>query len=161
MYLFIYMYMHVHMLEHVWRSKDNVQELVLSCYHVILKIQLRSSGLSSKIIFYLLRRLATSARIFLEQGKTKSGICHLLARVPSSQRARFDLTHSDTLKQECMSIVMCTKSGQESNENQASSRWSWLFDLECPCLSLRVFLSLKWERLCDRISLHWQLEIEN
>lgn len=34
MYLFIYMCMHVDMLEHVWRSKDNLQELVLSFYPV-------------------------------------------------------------------------------------------------------------------------------
>lgn len=61
MYLFIYMYVHVHMLEHVWRSKENVQELVLSCYHVILKIKLRSSGLSSKIIIYLLHHLSNLA----------------------------------------------------------------------------------------------------
>lgn len=61
MYLFIYMYVHVHMLEHVWRSKENVQELVLFCYHVILKSKLRSSGLSSKIIIYLLRHLSNLA----------------------------------------------------------------------------------------------------
>ena len=44
----VYVYMHVHGMEHVWRSEDNLQKSVLSHHHVDSRSQSQAVGLDSK-----------------------------------------------------------------------------------------------------------------
>lgn len=78
------MHMHVHVSEYVWRSKGNLQELVLSFYHIIPE-----DGTQVIRLHHL-----SNLRIFQNNKRQRVvfGICHT-----QCQRARFDLQASQFL----------------------------------------------------------------